>query len=141
MIVDHLRKNRHVSTVALWGRSMGAVTALLHADRDSTIAGLVLDSPFSNLHKLINELAYHYTKMPLFLVNPVLSIVANTIKTKTNLDVYKLSPIEYARNSQVPALFATAHGDDFIVPQHSKDLYDAYSGEKNFVTFDGNHNS
>ncbi len=28
---------------------MGAVTALLHGDRDPSIAGMVLDSPFSEL--------------------------------------------------------------------------------------------
>lgn len=28
---------------------MGSVTALMHADRDPSIAGLVLDSPFSSL--------------------------------------------------------------------------------------------
>jgi alpha-beta hydrolase superfamily lysophospholipase len=74
-----LRANRRVSTIALWGRSMGAVTALLHADRDPSIAGLVLDSPFSDLPKLVNELAYHYTKLPSFLVNPALKVIASTI--------------------------------------------------------------
>jgi hypothetical protein len=38
-----------VSTIGLWGRSMGAVTALMYADYDPSIGGLVLDSPFSNL--------------------------------------------------------------------------------------------
>ena len=46
MIVEHLRKRRRVSTIGLWGRSMGAATALLHADRDPSIAALILDSPF-----------------------------------------------------------------------------------------------
>ena len=36
---------------------MGAVTALMHADRDPSIAGLVLDSPFSSLKILAEELA------------------------------------------------------------------------------------
>ncbi len=49
MIIDYLRENRRVSTIGLWGRSMGAVTALLHGDRDPSIAAMVLDSPFSNL--------------------------------------------------------------------------------------------
>lgn len=48
-IVEYLRKERRVSTIGLWGRSMGAVTALLHGDRDPSIAGMVLDSPFSNM--------------------------------------------------------------------------------------------
>ena len=40
----------------MWGRSMGAVTALMHADRDPSIAGMVIDSAFSSLKKLAEEL-------------------------------------------------------------------------------------
>ncbi len=39
--VAHLRTLEHVSTIGLWGRSMGAVTALLYARRDPSIAGVV----------------------------------------------------------------------------------------------------
>lgn len=49
IIVEYLRKNRRVSTIGLWGRSMGAATALLHGDRDPSIACMILDSPFANL--------------------------------------------------------------------------------------------
>lgn len=35
---------------------MGAVAALMHADRDPSVAGLVLDSPFSSLRKLAEDL-------------------------------------------------------------------------------------
>lgn len=49
IVVNYLRKERNVSTIGLWGRSMGAVTALLYGDNDPSIAGMVLDSPFSNL--------------------------------------------------------------------------------------------
>ena len=38
-----------VSTIALWGRSMGAATALMHGERDPSIAGMVLDSAFADL--------------------------------------------------------------------------------------------
>ena len=37
---------------------MGAVTALMHAHRDPTIGGIVLDSPFTSLNELVKELAY-----------------------------------------------------------------------------------
>jgi pimeloyl-ACP methyl ester carboxylesterase len=49
VIMYHLRKYRGASAIALWGRSMGAVTALLYADKDPSIAALVLDSPFSSM--------------------------------------------------------------------------------------------
>ena len=52
--------------IGLWGRSMGAVTSIFHAARDTSIAGMVLDSPFSNLNKLSLELAKTYTKIPAF---------------------------------------------------------------------------
>jgi len=43
-VIEYLRKSGSVSTIGLWGRSMGAVTALLHVDRDPSIAGMVIDS-------------------------------------------------------------------------------------------------
>jgi pimeloyl-ACP methyl ester carboxylesterase len=119
VIIEHLRAQRRVSTVALWGRSMGAATALLHADRDPSIAGIVLDSPFSDLSKLVNELVYHYTKLPSFLVSPLLKLVSNSIMVKADFDIYNLSPINHVRNSFIPALFATGSDDNFIQPHHS----------------------
>ena len=76
---------------------MGAVTALLHADRDHSIAGLILDSPFSDLSKLVNELAYHYTKLPSFLVSPALKLIASTVQSKVGFDIYDLKPIDHVK--------------------------------------------
>lgn len=43
--------------IALWGRSMGAVAALLYCHKDPAVAGVVVDSPFSSLPVLCSELA------------------------------------------------------------------------------------
>ena len=40
-VVAHLRMQYPESTIGLWGRSMGAVTALLYCVRDPSIAGVV----------------------------------------------------------------------------------------------------
>lgn len=56
-LVDFIRAGGHTTTLALWGRSMGAVTSLLYSERDPSVAGLVLDSPFSKLTDLMKELA------------------------------------------------------------------------------------
>lgn len=141
IIIEYLRRERRVLTLGLWGRSMGAVTALLHADRDPSIAGIVLDSPFSNMKVLVNELAKQHTKIPSLLVNGALKLVRSSIKSKANFDVHDLSPIDHVGNSFMPALFAYADGDDFILPHHAKDLHDKYFGDKNIIHFDGDHNS
>jgi alpha-beta hydrolase superfamily lysophospholipase len=60
-----------VSLIGLWGRSMGAVTSILQSSRDPSIAGMVLDSPFSNLNRLSLELAKTHTKIPQFIAKIV----------------------------------------------------------------------
>lgn len=55
-VIEHLRSEGRTSTIALWGRSMGAATALLHGERDPSIAALVLDSAFANLVLLAEEM-------------------------------------------------------------------------------------
>lgn len=42
-VVDYLRADESTSYIGLWGRSMGAVTALLYSRRDPSIAGMVRD--------------------------------------------------------------------------------------------------
>jgi fermentation-respiration switch protein FrsA (DUF1100 family) len=41
VVIEHLRTQGGVSSIGLWGRSMGAVTALLYSARDPDIAGMV----------------------------------------------------------------------------------------------------
>lgn len=55
-VVQFLRSQSFVTTIGLWGRSMGAVTSLMYAQRDPSIAGMVLDSPFSKLTDLMVEI-------------------------------------------------------------------------------------
>ncbi len=42
IVIQYLRSTGYIGSIGLWGRSMGAVTALLHADRDHSLACLVL---------------------------------------------------------------------------------------------------
>jgi acetyl esterase/lipase len=141
VLVDYMRAHRNVNTIGLWGRSMGAVTCLLHGDRDPSIGGLVLDSPFSNLKKLVNELAKKHTSVPGFLLSAAIWSIKRSIKSKAGFDIEKLSPIDHVKECFIPALFATGEGDDFIDPTHTQELHAAYAGDKNLVMFEGDHNS
>lgn len=143
VVVNHLRESNRVTCVGLWGRSMGATTALLHADRDPSIAGLVLDSPFSDLKTLCEELVDTYTnnRIPRWLVGIALHMVRNSIKQHASFDINDLSPIQHVKSSFIPALFTAAQDDNFILPHHTKELHQEYAGDKNFVMVDGDHNS
>lgn len=139
VVVQNLRDSGTVTCIGLWGRSMGAATALLHVDRDPSIAGVVLDSPFSDLRLLCEELVdvYSHVRIPRWMVGGVLHIVRSSILNNASFDIDDLTPIKHVENSFIPALFTAAHDDTFIRPHHAK----AYAGDKNFIMIDGDHNS
>ncbi|KAF4661002.1 hypothetical protein FOZ61_003619 [Perkinsus olseni] len=144
-VVEHLRRLPSVGVVALWGRSMGAVTALLYASRHHDIAGMVVDSPFANLAELVQELAvseYVGLRIPSWLVNGILSIVCMMVKQKADFDVHQVSPIDCVGQAYLPCIFLCATSDTFVPPHHSERLYGAYGGDdKVMIQLVGEHNT
>jgi alpha-beta hydrolase superfamily lysophospholipase len=79
-VLDYLLGQKWVTGIALYGRSMGAATALLVASSDRyyhTIAGMVLDSCFASVRTVIRELAHGYVGKVALL--PVSTMVESTI--------------------------------------------------------------
>lgn len=145
-VIHYLRGTGSVSTVALWGRSMGAATALLHTHRDPSIAAMVLDSPFADLRQLCMELvekgkAHTGYSVPGFLVVAALNVLRSSVRNKSGLDIFNLKPIADVDKSFVPVLFCAGRQDAFILPRHSQLLCDSYAGDKEIVLVEGDHNS
>lgn len=148
-MIGWLREYAGVGAVALWGRSMGAVSSVMQAARDPSIAGLVLDSPFASLEQVALELVSGgpdgdrpegVPNVPGFLVKSALRMVASSVKSRAGFDLYKCRPVDAAPTCFMPALFATAHDDVLVRPHHSRLIFDAFAGDKNLVTFEGDHN-
>ena len=140
-VVNFLRKSNKVSTIGLWGRSMGAVTALMYGSRDLSIAGLVLDSPFSSLRILIDELARDRVSLPNFIVKQAIKWIKEIIKEKADFNLDDIEPKDYATKCYMPAYFCHSKGDTFVNIHHCKDLFSLYKGDKSIVYVKGNHNS
>ncbi|WCJ23655.1 alpha/beta-Hydrolases superfamily protein [Euphorbia peplus] len=141
-VVDYLRQDGNVSLIGLWGRSMGAVTSLMYGAEDPSIAGMVLDSPFSDLVDLMMELVDTYKfRFPKFTVKFAIQYMKRAIQKKAKFDITGLNTLKVAQSCFVPALFGHAIDDDFIQPHHSDRIYEAYMGDKNIIKFEGDHNS
>ncbi|XP_047944639.1 uncharacterized protein LOC125191183 isoform X2 [Salvia hispanica] len=142
VVISYLRSNEKVSRIGLWGRSMGAVTSLLYGAEDPSIAGMVLDSAFSNLFNLMLELADVYKiRLPKFTVKMALQYMRRVIQKKAKFDITRLDCIQVAPKTFIPALFGHAKDDKFVQSQHSDAIYNSYAGDKNIIKFDGDHNS
>ncbi|KAJ4894394.1 alpha/beta-Hydrolases superfamily protein [Raphanus sativus] len=141
-VVEFLRQDGNVSLIGLWGRSMGAVTSLMYGAEDPSIAGMILDSPFSDLVDLMMELVDTYKfRLPKFTVKFAIQFMRRAIQKKAKFDITDLNTIKVAKSSFVPVLFGHALDDDFIRPHHSDLIYEAYVGDKNIIKFEGDHNS
>ncbi|ERN12395.1 uncharacterized protein LOC18440613 isoform X1 [Amborella trichopoda] len=141
-VVNHLREDGNISCIGLWGRSMGAMTSLMYGAEDPSIAGMVLDSPFSNLVDLMMELVDTYkVRIPKFTVKFAIQYMRKVVQRKAKFDIMVLNALQVAKHCFVPVLLGHASEDDFIRPHHSDLIYNAYAGDKNIIKFEGDHNS
>lgn len=141
IIVDFVEQLPGVSNIGLWGRSMGAATALFFNNSDPRCSASVYDSSFSEFTLLSKELCKKHVKIPDFLINAALSIIKGTIKTKADFDIYKLNPIKCCQNIKSPGFFIHAMNDELIPLDHTLSLFEKYSGEKSLNICEGSHNT
>ena len=146
LIVDHLLSLGKFSSVVLWGRSMGAVTALLylaHAEtHQSAVSCAVLDSSFSDLNAVIESVAGQSAALRL-LAALFVPQIKQLVFEKTGMQVDEFNVAERAAHiTMVPALFCHGEHDDFVLPRHSEQNYAAYGcAEKEIWLVPGDHNA
>jgi len=144
-VIAHLRATNVVSTIALWGRSMGAATSLMHGDRDPSIACMILDSPFADLTQLCEEMVEKGKEqgihVPGVVTNIAIRLLQSSVKKQANFNLKMISPISHADKCFIPALFVAGEHDDFIQKHHSEQIYERYAGDKNLIIVEGDHNS
>jgi pimeloyl-ACP methyl ester carboxylesterase len=73
-VVQFLKEKYGTDQFNLWGRSMGAVTAVLYcAQYPKNVSRMVLDSPFCNFRQLVREIVSNRTGLPEFLFGVMLT--------------------------------------------------------------------
>jgi alpha/beta superfamily hydrolase len=144
-VVHYLRSSGEVSAIALWGRSMGAATAIMYGSRDPTLSCMILDSAFTDLTGLAIEMVEKVKEqgfnVPNFVVSMTLRMIKSSIKSQAGFSIRRIAPIEHVNRCFIPAMFVAGDNDAFIDKRHSKRLYEMYAGDKNIVIVDGDHNS
>ena len=149
-VVAHLRATLGSQiAIALWGRSMGAATALMYASREATmpirnVKCLILDSSFCDLVQLAEEMVDRAREQGIGVPNVVVSValaaIGWSVQTKAKFDIREISPIQHAPQIDVPALVVCGEQDDFIKPHHSEKICEQYKGSKNLLLVQGDHN-
>lgn len=146
--IEWLRKSETVSRIALWGRSMGAATAILTTAmlQNEGISCLVLDSPFESLVRVAYEFVDNIRlKIPKLIISTGVAVglkmIRRNILKRANFDLRKVDPLAVASQCKIPALFLHAFSDILIAPHHSHHLVEEYGGDAKLFSFPGDHNS
>eukprot|EP00300_Choanocystis_sp_HF-7_P006355 c14658_g1_i3.p1 GENE.c14658_g1_i3~~c14658_g1_i3.p1 ORF type:complete len:511 (+),score=95.67 c14658_g1_i3:48-1535(+) len=141
-LVKYLRAQK-VMSIALWGRSMGAVTALLYAETDPSMSALVLDSPFSDFtvlaHDIVQQGKDKGIALPSFITAAAIQWLRSQIRSRAHFDIRTLKAQASGRRCLMPAMFAHGAGDHFIPPKHTSVIQSTYAGDSALFFFEGDH--
>ena len=140
-IVDFVEKFPGVGKIGIWGRSMGAATALMYSYKDKRIKAQCIDSPFANFKDLAIKLCKQHIYIPEFVINTILYFLKKTIRKKNDLEIENLKPIEFSKLSKTPAFFIHAMKDALIPYEQTIKIYEEYSGIKSINITEGDHNT
>lgn len=143
-VVSFLRKELNIQKIIVWGRSMGAVSALRYAELDPNLKAIVLDSPFADFPDVVDGIMTDKLYIPRFLSKFVLSSARDTILERVSgFDIFQFKPKENAKNVRVPTFIIHASNDKLIPVEHSRQIIKAIPSTtfKRMIEVDGDHNS
>jgi len=144
VVIDYLVGVKEVSSIGLWGKSMGAVASILRASRDRRIDACVLDSPFANFRDVVVGVAAKSIALqwvPTTALDFCLEQVAADVKRKAGFDPRDLRPIDKVELCRCPAFFGSADKDGLVHTHQVAALQEGWGGLSEFMIFQGDHNS
>jgi uncharacterized protein len=129
------RRRVRGARIGLLGYSMGAVVSLLGAAGDPSVEALVLDSPFSDLRRVIKENIRRYTLLP---GAPFVAAVGLWLRLRHGVRIAESSPISVLSGLEPRPVFFIHGGADAVTSvHHSRQLHDAYKGPREIWVVQG----
>ena len=139
-VIEFLAAEMQCTDFVLWGRSMGAATALISGHRHERVKGIIVDSAYMTVHDLLIALAQQ-VGIPGFLCGVAIWWIKREVRKMSGLECDSIRPIDDAAKSEVPLLLGHSQRDEIIPFEQATQIFEAYKGgNKTFVPFRGQHN-
>ena len=133
--IAYVRRRVRDARIGLLGYSMGAVVSLLGAAGDPSVEALVLDTPFSDLRKVLRENVRRHLLLP---GGPFVAAVSAWMRLRHGVRLADASPIAVLSGLEPrPLFFIHGSADTMTAVQHSRRLYDAYRGPREIWVVQG----
>ncbi|MDD6194554.1 MAG: alpha/beta hydrolase [Lachnospiraceae bacterium] len=120
-------------SIGLHGESLGCASSLMALGMSQEFEFLIADCGFVDLHKLLADQAKKMLHMPSFIV----FFTDFWMKRLHHYRFAEVRPIDALENNNVPILFIHGAADDFILPEHTKQAYEACRSYKRISLVEG----
>lgn len=133
-VLEYIQKELKIQDVILWGRSMGATTALID---DYPVSMKILDSPFFSLKQLVSEIAQK-KGVPGVLAPAVVGIIEMLVEKKAGFQIEK---VEFKGNKlKCPAILLGSKKDKVVSFEHFEKISKKYKGDIEWFELHLEHN-
>ena len=137
--LDWVRQKYPTGAIGVHGISMGAATALLHAEMNETsrrVSFYVADSAYSDFELLLVQQIRRHIPLPDFILPEYLLPYANLVAYfKSRFTFHEVAPVRAVRNVTTPVLYIHGEADALVPVDMSRELYRATKGPKQIQLF------
>ncbi|KAH0787409.1 Clan SC, family S9, unassigned serine peptidase [Histomonas meleagridis] len=139
-LLNVLHQTFNLGPFVLWGRSMGASTALLV--QNPLVVGKISDSSFTSVDDMCTAIASSM-KFPAVFVSMAIWYLRKKVISVANFNFDEVSPlVAVSHGPQAPVVFGHAEKDQFIPYEQCKLLYESYNSKNKYIMqLPGGHNS
>jgi len=132
LVSDTRERYSDLRVLGLHGESLGAATTVASLGHGTEPDFAVADCGYSDLKKMLKA-AYRSHRAPAFLVD--MADIGLRIRYGFSMD--GMRPVTALGGCSVPLLFVHGADDRFILPENSREMYDAAEGYKEICFVDG----
>lgn len=138
-LMNFLVNSFNFSKFSVWGRSMGAATAIMA--RNPRLVSKVVDSAYTSIYDVCQAIAVDFG-VPQFACPLVLWILKLNIQDIMDFDMNTVSVLKYAKmEGNCPMIMGHAVDDEFVPFKQGKELFDSYSNPNKFmIELENGHN-
>ena len=133
-LLQNLKGKYKINDYFLWGRSMGAVAAikfyniLLEQQRNDRlmeyrILGLILDSAFISLRRMVIEVGNSKFNLPEILIKAFLLMIGSSIEERGNFKIQELQLQREIQLIRCSTLLLASKEDKFVNCNHSEQIF------------------
>jgi len=139
-VVQYLLGHHQVTDIVLWGRSMGAVAALLYASNHHFVRCVVADSPFVNFKDLCLKVIESY-HIPRFLSGYIVDRLRAAVLEKAGFLIEDVDTLRAVSQCSMPLIFIHSAQDRLVDIDQSRRLFEVCRSESTFLEVQGSHNA